>query len=47
MKPCRVLLLTHPDLVPPESLKGFSEEEINVWKTEYDVVSTLRGSGCC
>jgi D-alanine-D-alanine ligase len=45
MKPCRVLLLTHPDLVPPESLKGFSEEEINVWKTEYDVVSTLRGSG--
>jgi D-alanine-D-alanine ligase len=45
MKPSRVLLLTHPDLVPPESLKGFSEEEINVWKTEYDVVSTLRGSG--
>ena len=36
-------MLTHPDLVPPDSQKGFSEEEINVWKTEYDVVSTLRG----
>ncbi len=45
MKRCRVLLLTHPDLVPPDSLKGFSEEEVNVWKTEYDVVSTLRASG--
>src|SRR5262245_28213441 len=38
MKSCRVLLLTHPDLVPPDSPKGFTEAEINVWKTEYDVV---------
>ena len=45
MKRCRVLMLTHPDLVPPETLKGFSDEEVNVWKTEYDVVSTLRGLG--
>ena len=45
MKKLRVLVLMHPDLVPPESLKGYSEEDINVWKTEYDVVSTLRGSG--
>jgi D-alanine-D-alanine ligase len=45
MKPLRVLLLTHPDLVPPESLNGYSEQDRNVWKTEYDVVSTLRGSG--
>ena len=28
-----------------EVAEGFSEEEVNVWKTEYDVVSTLRGSG--
>ena len=25
--------------------KGYSEQEINVWKTEYDVVSTLRAAG--
>jgi len=45
MKHSRVLVLMHPDLVPPDSLKGYSEQEINVWKTEYDVVSTLRGTG--
>jgi D-alanine-D-alanine ligase len=45
MKQLRVLLLTHPDLVPPESLKGLSDTEIHTIKTEYDVVSTLRASG--
>jgi len=45
MRPLRVLMLVHPDLMPPDSLKGHSETEINVWKTEYDVLSTLRGSG--
>jgi D-alanine-D-alanine ligase len=45
MRPLRVLVLMHPDLIPPESSKGHSQEEINVWKTEYDVVSTLRKAG--
>jgi D-alanine-D-alanine ligase len=45
MKPLRVLVLMHPDLIPPESSQGFSEQQINVWKTEYDVVSTLRTAG--
>ena len=45
MKSLRVLVLLHPDLIPPESSKGYSEQEINVWKTEYDVVSTLRAAG--
>jgi D-alanine-D-alanine ligase len=45
MKPLRILVLLHPDLIPPDSLKGYSEQEINVWKTEYDVVSTLRACG--
>jgi D-alanine-D-alanine ligase len=45
MKRLRVLVLIHPDLMPPESSKGFSEQEINVWKTEYDVVTTLRAAG--
>ncbi len=42
MKPLRILVLMHPDFMPPESSKGYSEAEINVWKTEYDVCSTLR-----
>src|SRR5580658_6577888 len=45
MKKLRVLLLVHPDLIPPESSKGYTEQEINVWKTEYDVVTTLRAAG--
>lgn len=45
MKPLRVLVLVHPDLVPPDSTKGFTEQQINEWKTEYDVVRTLRRAG--
>ncbi|MFZ1148142.1 MAG: ATP-grasp domain-containing protein [Xanthobacteraceae bacterium] len=45
MKRLRVLVLVHPDLIPPESSKGYTEQEINVWKTEYDVVTTLRAAG--
>lgn len=45
MKRLRVLVLVHPDLIPPESSKGYTEQEKNVWKTEYDVVTTLRTAG--
>src|SRR3989440_9795776 len=45
MKRLRVLVLVHPDLVPPDSLDGHSAQQINEWKTEYDVVSTLRVAG--
>ncbi|MEA2625435.1 MAG: D-alanine-D-alanine ligase [Candidatus Binatota bacterium] len=45
MKKLRVLVLMHPSLVPPENLEGYSEKEIYVWKTEYDVVRTLRELG--
>jgi D-alanine-D-alanine ligase len=45
MKRLRVLVLLHPDLMPPDSLEGHSEQEVNEWKTEYDVVSTLRAAG--
>src|SRR5437899_9164313 len=45
MKQLRVLVLLHPDLVPPDSLDKHTEQEINNWKTEYDVVSTLREAG--
>lgn len=45
MKKHRVLALMHPQLVPPDSLEGQSEKDINIWKTEYDVVSHLRARG--
>jgi D-alanine-D-alanine ligase len=45
MRRLRILVLVHPDLMPPDSVKGHSDSEINVWKTEFDVVSTLRASG--
>lgn len=45
MRRLRVLVLLHPDYMPPDSKKGYSEQEINVWKTEYDIISTLRASG--
>ena len=45
MRRLRVLVLMHPDFVPPESTDGYTARQINEWKTEYDVVSTLRASG--
>ena len=44
-KKLRVLVLMHRDLIPPDNLKGYAEEQIAEWKTEYDVVSTLRKMG--
>jgi len=35
----------HEDLIPPDTLKGYSDKEIIEWKTEYDVVSELRDMG--
>ena len=45
MKRLRILALMHPQLVPPDSLEGHTPEEVNVWKTEFDVVSHLRSVG--
>jgi D-alanine-D-alanine ligase len=45
MRRLRVLVLVDPDLVPPDSTKGYTPQQINEWKTEYDVVSTLRAAG--
>lgn len=44
-KRLRVLVLNHPDLAAPDSAEGASPEEYNVWKTEFEVVSTLRALG--
>jgi D-alanine-D-alanine ligase len=45
MKPQRTLVVAHSSLLPPDSLEGYSAKEIDEWRTEYDVVSTLRKSG--
>ena len=44
-KKLRIMVLMHESLIPPDSLEGISEEEILDWKTEYDVVTTLRTMG--
>lgn len=41
----RTLVVVHTSLVPPESLEGYSEKQIDEWRTEYDVISTLRAAG--
>src|SRR5262245_18098218 len=44
MKPLRVLVLMHEDLVPPDA-PGDVDMLAVPWKTEFDVVSTLREMG--
>ena len=45
MKKLRALVLVHETLVPPESTDGYSEQEIDEWRTEYDVSTCLRAMG--
>jgi D-alanine-D-alanine ligase len=45
MKRMRVLVLVHETLVPPDSLEGYTDEEIDEFKTEYDVMSFLEHAG--
>ncbi len=44
MRRLRVLVLMHQDLVPPDQLNGHDSQTAE-WKTEYDVVSTLKKLG--
>jgi D-alanine-D-alanine ligase len=45
MKPLRVLALMHESLVPPASLEGLSDQEIDEFKAEYDVTTCLEKAG--
>ena len=45
MKRLRVIVLVHADLLPPESIKGMEEKEVERIKTEFDVADTLREMG--
>lgn len=44
MKKLRVLALMHEELVPPEDTSRFNVAEVD-WKTEFDVLTTLRELG--
>jgi len=45
MRKMRTLVVMHESLVPPENLEGHTEKEIEEWRTEYDVTSSLRKIG--
>ena len=45
MKKLRTLVVVHASLVPPESLDGYTTKQIEEWRTEYDVITTLRKAG--
>jgi D-alanine-D-alanine ligase len=45
MRVLRALVIVHSTLVPPNSLEGATEKEIEEWRTEYDVISHLKSSG--
>jgi D-alanine-D-alanine ligase len=45
MKKLRILVTCHETLIPPDSLEGHTEKEIDEWRTEYDVVSHLKRAG--
>jgi len=45
MKKLRALVVTHSSLLPPESLDGYTERQVDEWRTEYDVTRTLRELG--
>jgi D-alanine-D-alanine ligase len=40
-----VLVMLHPTLMPPASLEGVSDKQADLWRTEYDVIRTLREAG--
>ena len=41
----RVIALTHPDHIPPDTLEGTSDKEALAWRAEFDVVNGLRELG--
>ena len=44
-KKLRVMVLCHEDLVPPETIDGLTPKEVAPFKTEWDVISTLKKMG--
>jgi D-alanine-D-alanine ligase len=45
VKKLRVLVLVHETLVPPEDATGYTDRQVDEWRTEYDVTTSLRAMG--
>jgi len=45
VKKLRVLVLVHETLVPPEDAAGYTDRQVDEWRTEYDVTTSLRAMG--
>ena len=45
MKSLRILVVVHQSLVPPTSLEGYTAQQIDEWRTEYDVIRNLSSLG--
>jgi D-alanine-D-alanine ligase len=45
MRKRRILLMVHETLVPPADISGLSESDIDPFRMEYNVLSTLEGLG--
>ena len=45
MRKRRILTIMHEDLVPPDSIEGLGEKDIEPFKTEYDVTASLHNLG--
>ena len=45
MKRLRILVLVREGLIPPDTMEGYTDKEIEEWKCEYDVIQTLRELG--
>lgn len=43
--PLRIIVLLHESLMPPETLEGVEDKEKQAWRTEYDVIATLKAMG--
>jgi D-alanine-D-alanine ligase len=41
----RVIVLAHEDFIPPETIESVEQKEKALWRTEYDVIATLREMG--
>lgn len=45
MKRLRILVMTHESVVPPDNVSGLTDEQIDEFRMEYDVRSTLEDLG--
>jgi len=41
----RIIVLVHQDLIPPDDVSGIEDLESQPWRTENDVITTLKNMG--